>query len=476
MNFANKLIIYLILSCSILPASAKASFDRNNLISDNDMENYEAMSLKRISSFLDAQGGALANYITADLDGTQTSAAEIIYQACQKYKLSPKFILTHLQKESSLVSSGSITSSYLDWAMGYAVCDGCAKTDPGVIKYKGFAKQIYGAAERIRNSYLTGLDTNNSTLSGWGVGQTKNSSDNLAVTPQNKATAVLYTYTPWVGYHGGNSSVGGNSLFYDIWQRWFPSQSLLYPSGTLLQSNETGTIYLIKGMQKLPFSSKAALVTNYELDKVIGSTENTLDQYTLGTAINFPEYSLLRSPKGTVYIYAQNEVRGIESKAVLKNLGINPEEIMAVAWSDLKTIPEGEKITQKDVFPTGALLQIAKTGAVYYIDSNGIRHAIWDRTIMRSQFGQREPRLSSWAEIKSYPKGAPLKLKDGELVKTKTSKKIYVIANGYRRPFASREIFDELGYKWNNIITISESILKLHPRGNQITGKKEKNK
>lgn len=446
-----------------------AGFNANYIISDFDMENTASMSEKRIASFLKAQGGALAEYTCVDLDGVNKSAAEIIYNAAQAYELSPKFILTHLQKESSLITNGSADSDLLDWAMGYGVCDGCSKDDPNVIKYKGFAKQINAAAEHIRNSYLADLIDHNYTISGWGVGITKKTLDGISVTPENMATAVLFTYTPWVGYYGGDDGVGGNSLFYDIWQAWFPSVNVLYPNGTLLQSSESGTVYLIKGFQKLPFNSQAALYANYDLNKIIVVTESVLDQYTLGESITLPEGALIRSPKGTVYIYTNGERRGIATQDVLRNLGYNPEEIMEVSWNDLKGVPEGDAITSADIYPLGALLQRKKTGAVYYIDADGVRHAIWTKKILDANFHNQLITTTSWSEIKKFSKGTPEKFKDGELLKTKVRNKYYVIAKGYKRPFASKETLLALGYKLENVIHVSKRILALHPTGKVIT-------
>ncbi len=467
--FKFRLFIILALIVFLLPLSGQAAFNKNDIISDWEMEDYTSMTLKRIKAFLQAQGGALSNYITTDTDGQAKSAAEIIYNAAQQYRLSPKFIITHVQKESSLVTNGSSTSSLLDWAMGFGVCDGCSKDDPRVIKYKGFAKQIYAAADRIRNGYLADLESKNSTISGWGVGRSKTTSDGIAVTPANKATAVLYTYTPWVGYYGGRSNVGGNSLFYDIWQRWFASSSLLYPSGALLQSNETGIVYLIRGLTKQPFNSKAALLANYDLAKIILVSENTLDQYEEGTAIYFPNYSLMRSPNGTVYIYVDGQKRGLTSAETLRNIGINPEEIINASWSDLNTIPEGDPITSEDVYPTGVLLQNDSTGAVFYVDPEGIRHPIWAAEILESQFPNRPLVSSNQSEIKEYPNGQPLKFKDGELITAPGAKAVYVIANGYKRPFASQKVFDQLGYKWDNVIVVEKDLLKLHPTGKKVT-------
>lgn len=436
-----------------------AVFNKNNLLTDAELLDYDSMSLKRITEFLKMKGGALAKYV---------NAAKIIYDASQEYLISPKFIITTIQKESSLVTSGSITSKLLDWAMGFGVCDGCSKNDPQVKKYKGFNKQIDSALNQIRNGYLVDLESQGYTSSGWGPGITKKTLDGVKITPQNNATAVLYTYTPWLGYLGGDPDIGGNSSFWDIWQDWFPRLLTHYPNGSLLQDSYTGTVYLIKDEQKFAFSSRVALLASYNPNKIITVDPLVLDEYTDGSAIRFPNYTLLRSPAGTVYLYVDGTVRGIPSQKVLRQLGFNPEEIIDINWGELNKIPAGDKITMRDVYIAGALIQDEK-GAVYYVDQDSVRHPIWSKLILQSRFTNRSIFPVNDEELQKFSLGAPVKLADGELITNKNDKAVYVISGGYKRPFQSKEVFEKMGYQWSNILYVSQIVLDLHPMGKPIT-------
>ena len=60
---------------------------------------------------------------------------------------------------------------------------------------------------------------------------------------------------------------------------------------------------------------------------------------------------------------------------------------------------------------------------------------------------------------------SPAIFSDGELLKTPNSPGIYLIAGGQKHVFTSGEIFEKLGYKWVNVITINEKILSLYPDG-----------
>jgi hypothetical protein len=451
----------------ILPTSIYAvSFDKNNIISDHDLTNYASMSLDRIENFLDDQGGVLADYFTTDKDGATKSAAEIIYNACQKYLLSPKFMLVTIQKESSLVTRSSASQHLLDYALGYGCPDGqgCGQD------YAGFANQVYAAARTVRDGYLADLEDHNSTIAGWGVNVSKEALDGW-VTPENMATAVLYTYTPWIGYYGGNANSGGNSLFWDIWQRWFPSSDYIikYPDGSLLQSKETGVIYVIKNSKKRAFTSLGALVANYDLNRVISVGEDVLDQYKDGIKIYFPNYTLLQNPNGGIYLYIDGKKRGIPSQEIFRQLGYNPEETVPATWAELSRIPDGALITETDVYPGGILYQDETTGAIFYIDENKIRHAIYSKEILTSNYQDIAIISKSPTEINNYELGNPVKFKDGDLVTSPKNNAIYIIDNGKKRPFKSGKVFKKLGYKFENVIITKKKILNLHKDGKMVT-------
>jgi hypothetical protein len=73
---------------------------------------------------------------------------------------------------------------------------GCPDNQPCNPAYKGFDKQVGCMASKFHH-YLEDIATDNSTVAGWGVGVTKTTLDGFAVTPENAATAAIYTYTPW---------------------------------------------------------------------------------------------------------------------------------------------------------------------------------------------------------------------------------------------------------------------------------------
>ena len=429
---------------------AFAEFNPNYIISDDELTDYDSMSLTEIQRFFETKGSTLAWYVTIDTDSLSRPASEIIWRVAQVYKINPKVILVTLQKEQSLVMDTSPAQNQYDWATGYGVCDACSLSDPAIQKYKGFAKQVDCTAGWKR-WYL-----DNVFILTWlkQPGQTY-LIDSYNITPANYATASFYTYTP---------HYNGNYNFWKIWQNWFGK---FFPDGTVLKELDGPGIWLIQRGLRRPFTTYSAFVSRYSPEKLIPVAQSELENYEMGTPIKFPEYSLLRSPRGTVYLIVGDQKRGFVSSEVFKTIGINPEEIIDVSWDELNTYIEGEPITLQSVYPLGVLLQDNGTGGVYFVE-NGIKKPIWSKQFLTLYFQNKKITPVSPEELKEYPNGEPVKFKDGELILSESSPTVYIISNGERRPIPTEEVFNGLGYKWENIIVTSDKILSLHSLGSPV--------
>ncbi|MFA5050614.1 MAG: hypothetical protein WC499_00655, partial [Patescibacteria group bacterium] len=60
-------------------------------------------------------------------------------------------------------------------------------------------------------------------------------------------------------------------------------------------------------------------------------------------------------------------------------------------------------------------------------------------------------------------------LKNGTLAKAKGAPGVYLISNDTKRPIKSAKIFVALGYDWDDIIEVDESILNAYSLGSDVT-------
>ena len=411
------------------------------------MQNYQSMSLKDIQSFLDSKG-YLGKMIFKNYFGEMTPTANIIYNYANQFKISPKYILTTLQKEQSLIEKpkDQIAQIDLDWAMGFATCDSCNKNDPAIQKYKGFDAQVYNAARRNRDYYTNPKQIRIQVNKAYII-------DNIKIIPQNQATVNLYTYTP---------HLNANENFFDIWNKYFTKY---YPDGTLLAEDGKPGIWVIQDGLRRPFMNQAAFYTRYNPQNIIYTSAPDIEKYTIGKPIRFANYSIFRTKEnGNLYMLDNDTLRRISSMKIFKNIGFNPAEISNVSLNDIGDYDIGDDINEKTIYPTGAILENKDTKQLWYV-KDGIKHLIATKEILDIKYKGKAVIKSTNEELSQFEEGSYDKLQDGTLITGLKGGPIFIISNGERREIQTQALFDDLGFKKENIIKISDNAIVAHPLG-----------
>ncbi len=447
--------LVMVLALSSTPFKAFAfEFNPNYVISDAEMIDSDSLSVTEIQMFLNAYGTLGARTFT-DVDTVKKTAAQIIYDAAQRNGISSRVILVMLQKEQSLIDDTSPTQNQLDWAMGYGICDGCTYLTSSAQRFRGFAKQINSATLQIIDGYLADVASQGYTVMGFGPGIVSEIDDTLVV-PANAATAALYTYTPHL--HGNNN-------FAKLWENWF---TYSYPDGTLLQNTEDGGVWLIQYGLRRPITSKAALLTRFNTSTIVPVSESALSVFAVGKSISLPNYSLLRSPHGTVYLLVDDTIRGIDSQEAFRAIGFSPDDIIDVTFDDLAAYVEGEPITIDTAYPQGALMQDTSTGGVYFIQ-DGMKAPIMSKEILLNRFSLSSLKATLPSELAVYPTTDPVLFQDGTLIGVSGKPDIYVVSGGERRPITDEETFLFYGWSWDQVVFTNERSVLIHPLGENVS-------
>ena len=428
--------------------SAKAStFDPGYLLLDEDMTDIFSLDLTQIHAFL--QQGSLGNYITEDIDGKRHYASDIIWRAAQRNGISPKVILTLLQKEQSLITDPHPSQNQLDFATGYGICDSCTFDDAQAQRFRGFAKQINSATLQLKEGYLLDLEKYGKTVMGYGPGVIANI-DGQNVLIKNNATAALYTYTP---------HLQGNENFVKIWQQWFAPH---YLTGSLLQNKIDGGIWRMEEGKKRPITSKAAYLSRYADQPLLLVDPNILNTYPDGHPIKFANYSLLKTENGTIYLLVDDTIEHIVSWETFRQLGFHSDEIIEVSENDLAGYSKGDPLKSDSAYPGGALLQDQETGGVYFVQ-NGIKYPLKSRFILNIRFPNHPILAVTRSELDLYKTNNALKLMDGTLIGVKGEPAIYVLSQGERHAISDANTFEQMGWKWEDIKWVDETTRDLHP-------------
>ena len=238
-------------------AASLAGFDPGYIISDYQMGNYNSMNEAQIQAFLTSKnscGNRDYGYYVA-LSGNPNyrwhfenghficlseerfgyndneigfqygeTAAHIIWQASQDYRINPQVLLVLLQKETGLITDPIPNNGDYRKATGF----GCPDTAACSSKYYGFRNQIRNAASLFR-TVLDGGWTNYPLGNNYIQYNPNAACGGSVVNVRSLATSALYRYTPYqpnagalaAGYGTASCGAYGNRNFYLYFEDWF---------------------------------------------------------------------------------------------------------------------------------------------------------------------------------------------------------------------------------------------------------------
>lgn len=186
-------------------------FYPNRLVSDDAFFDTDAMTANEVQRFFESTPYGRPSFLA----GVRVASGELLSAAlvrtAAEHGINPIVLLVTLQKERGLISR---TTAPGQRSLDYAFGCGCPDGGSCAIAYKGIDKQLACAAGAFR-SYADDLEAGDATIGGFRPGVASRVLDGVLVTPANRATAMLYTYTPWI-----QERVGGNWLFWNIWRRY----------------------------------------------------------------------------------------------------------------------------------------------------------------------------------------------------------------------------------------------------------------
>lgn len=225
-------------SFNYLDTNCTAQTGSRTYLYNND---YKYTSLTPVYTNGDCHQGYTLKATIQNINGVipdgAVSAAQIIYNTAQYYKINPEVLIVLLQKEQGLITDNSPQPWEYQSATGY----GCPDYAPCSSGYSGFSNQVKWAATMFRailnNSptWTTPYLLGNNYIQYSPVASCGGSTVDIL----NRSTQALYNYTPYqpdaaalaAGYGTGDAcSSYGNRNFYLYFSDWFGSPTTPVPT------------------------------------------------------------------------------------------------------------------------------------------------------------------------------------------------------------------------------------------------------
>jgi len=234
------------------------------------------------------------------------------------------------------------------------------------------------------------------------------------------------------------------------------------PNGTLIKADNTPSVYFIDGGKRRVFNSaEAFLLRGHWWDSIHTVSSQHVSGYPSGSAITasfspLPENTLIKaSNRPEVYKIEDKKVRIFPDATVFLANGFN--------WSQIRTVDD----THISAYAAGAVMRfpentlIKGSGPEVYKTTGTTRRIFPSGDIFLATGHQWNNIVStSDSVVNSYANGPAISYtfsprNNNTLIKTADSPVVYRVNDGRRHPFPRGEVFLSHGYRWNNIITIT---------------------
>jgi hypothetical protein len=151
-------------------------------------------------------------------------------------------------------------------------------------------------------------------------------------------------------------------------------------------------------------------------------------------------------PKVYILQPSTNQIKWVPNPNIFNTLGLN--------WQSIEVLPSAAQSN----YQRAKLLRAENDPKVYYITETGLKRHIPNPAVFLSYDNK-------WSDILTVKPFELSTIPDNVLIRTASDQKVYKLENDAKRWIKTAEIFNRLGYKWNEIAPVNATELESYPLG-----------
>ncbi|MFZ3009473.1 MAG: hypothetical protein WA030_00425 [Candidatus Microsaccharimonas sp.] len=375
-------------------AADTSQFDASYIISDPVFTDYKSMTASQIQAFLESKNSVcLVNFQTQSLNDMNgdglgdepygkginelVSASTLIWQAAQLYQINPQVILTTLQKEQGLITRTDCPEWRYNTALGY----GCPDSAPCNTSAYGFTRQIDYGVWHFRGFFDDGYPIPPITPGDRYIAYNPSSScGGTTLHIQNRATAALYSYTPYQPNSATlaapmgqtvNCGAYGNINFWRYFTDWFGSTVNPRLNYFLIKTSSSSAVYLQTPEAK-HYILSGEIIQNWGLENLSIQTVSQSYLDSIPNGANLGE--LLKDDWENYFVVEDGKLHYVRDSNYLNLWGLNKSD----AAQSLGLVRSLDASTW-----LGRFIQLeGQPSSSYWLIDNGKRHLISDPSML----------------------------------------------------------------------------------------------
>ncbi len=260
--------------------------------------------------------------------------------------------------------------------------------------------------------------------------------------------------------------------------RLLQSQRDLFPlanppvlaEGALIKSYTREEVYRLEnGKRRLIVSPEVMRENGYDAASIKKISERQIAGYPLGTPLTFRDGTLMKGPGEEAYLVEGGKKRHITSALTFRLRGYKWREIRAV---DARVITIHES-ADPVLLPDRTLVRVVNTPSVYRIKGKE-REPVPSAGVFKANgFRWENILIISQPELEFYNPGAAVPYPDGIAVRAQGEEKVYLFEGGKRYWVTTASAFRSLGLSWAKVILTNAGELIRYAEAGALNSKAE---
>lgn len=254
----------------------------------------------------------------------------------------------------------------------------------------------------------------------------------------------------------------------------------IHPDGSVITTKTTGTVWLIEDGKKREIRTDyiyeaMGLPWRKMLHRVL---PDEIGRYPDGEPITtYPSGTLFRTGDGKVYVVGEGKtLRHIPSEEIFNALNYQWKYAYAV-FPELESFYAKDEAWQLDStsksyltkHPDGTFIKTWDNPSIYLVENGEKRWVTSPEVFESHNYGWDKVITINSEEMRDYTEGPHFnKMRDRSLM-LGSNGKVYVVSDGKKKWITTENIFNDLGYKWDQVKRVDDAHISAYEDGGSIT-------
>lgn len=218
-----------------------------------------------------------------------------------------------------------------------------------------------------------------------------------------------------------------------------------YPDGTLIKLPDSPKVYvIIDGEKKWIPIPEVFTQLGYEWTDI-----KVVNQAQLDIFLDFEDNLIRLMNDFKVFLVVNGMKRHIPNPTVFLDYGFS--------WDDVKDVDE----TTMNRYRSAILLKETNTNDVYFLNGQGVRKLIPSAAVFDS-YGNK------WEDVQIVSKTEMESHELTNLIRLQGSPDVYLVTAGKKMHISSAALFNQRGFKWENVIEVNSTEFNFYPNGGDL--------